>query len=268
MTDETRGSKGGTARAAKLSPEARSAIAKEAAKRRWSKAKKSADAPMSVPESATPLPPDNPQEHHCPACAAGEPLGQGTHVAGSLEHPFTPVPAQLNTGTPVLVDPTPVEVPQKSAKPTPRKNLPKQFKEASSYAERRLPLAIKEKAKLVAALTEKEAEINELLRVIRVLGSPSEAYAAQQSIPQYQPAAYPPQFQSYPTAPSGVSLPDTQVIDPNLYQANAGPVPSAGGPAVRTSIIPNTSQGGAMDLDYTPREDEENKLPAMGDGWI
>lgn len=287
MSEEVRGSSGGAARAAKLTKEERSRIAKEAAQRRWNKAKesleKAADAgiPAEINEPAgdiyptyggldrtPPTVPEPPKDNHCHACSSGQNIekGEGTHVLGTLKHPFHSTLTQIVDTPPVLVDPTPVPLP-KPPKRQP-KPMPKEFKGASQYAEKRLPQAIKEKSEHVGAVAKLDAEINDLVRVIKALGGHVDPQFNQPIYAAQNP--YQPNFsQGYPSAPSAVMTPQNDPgIDPALFQANMGPTP-ANAPMPQVPIIPNTSLGGAMDLDYQPREEEENnKLPSMGGGWV
>ena len=277
MSEETkRGSNGGAARAAKLSKEKRSAIAKDAAKKRWGKKKEVTektntssngiaetfnDAPIPMPPPTTP---ESPKEFHCPSCIGGNPLEHGLHIAGTIEHPFTPVPAQIVDSPPVFVEAAPAPI-QKPVKRQPRP-MPKEFKTASSYAERRLPLAIKEKSEHVGAVAKLDAEINDLVRVIKALGGTVDAQAQQ---PMYQQQTYYPSTPQMPYQAAQGQLPVDPGIDPALFQANMGPVPGLNPDTPKVPVIPNTSLGGAMDLDYVPRdEDEHNKLPNMGGGWV
>ena len=295
MSEETkRGSNGGIARKEKLTPEQRSAIAVAAAKKRWGKVQEDPkveklkgisveelgpqtvaqvqkvilirEMETALQEQANPTP--EPKENHCPACVAGEPLGKGVHIAGSAEHPFPTKPTQIIDAPPVFVEVPPQQKPTRR-QPRP---MPKEFKSASSYAERRLPLAIKEKSEHVGAVAKLDAEINDLVRVINALGGKVDPQAMQ---PMYPPMNYgapgmpfPAVAGTYPMAPPNPAFqapPDTG-IDPNLFTANSGPVP--GTPSIPPGqLIPRTSAGGAMDLDYVPREEEE-KLPSMGKGWV
>ncbi len=270
--EKKRGSNGGNARKEKLSKERRSEIAAKAAKKRWGKKKEGATITATVEENivAVNLASDDsytsnptfeaPKEFHCPSCIGGNPLEQGLHIAGTIEHPFTPVPAQIVDSPPVFVEPAPAPL-QKPVKRQPRP-MPKEFKTASSYAERRLPLAIKEKSEHVGAVAKLDAEINDLVRVIKALGGTVDAQAQQ---PMYQQQTYYPSTPQMPYQAAQGQLPVDPGIDPALFQANMGPVP--GMPKV--PIIPNTALGGATDLDYVPRdEDEHNKLPNMGGGWV
>ena len=87
-------------------------------------------------------------------------------------------------------------------KPTKRitKPMPQEFKKASSYAEKRLPEAIKEKSKHVGAVASLDAEINDLVRVIKALGGTVDPQAAGQQ-PSYFNPSYRPPFQPIPEDP-------------------------------------------------------------------
>lgn len=222
MAEESkRGASGGNARALKLSKEQRSAIAKEAAKRRWD-AKRKADADKADPSSDSwevPDPPVNEStpnpdngEKHCPACLAGESLeeGEGTHILATVEHPVT-LPAAFQDAEATVILPAPPAPPQKPPKRQ-SKPMPKELKTASSYAEKRLPQAIKEKADLLVEVARREAEIQELTRVIQALGGqspvgipsgptyPNPAYQTPQQ-PYQLPAPYPEYNQPAPVVP-------------------------------------------------------------------
>ena len=207
MTEEAkRGSNGGNARNVKLSPERRREIAQAAAKKRWEKKKEIPqdpnitavdtnalrDAGILVATTTT----DEPQEKHCPACLAGESLeeGEGTHILATVEHPVT-LPVAFQDAEASVVVPEPPPAHQKPAKRV-SKPMPKELKTASSYAEKRLPQAIKEKADLLVEVARREAEIQELTRVIQALGG-----QAPVGIPSGPMASYPP-------APQPYALPD------------------------------------------------------------
>jgi hypothetical protein len=226
-----RGANGGAARALKLSKEQRSAIAKAAAAKRWAKKDKAVkevkridvggwDDPLGeivvdlTPETnAINITPDDlSTEKHCPACLAGESLeeGEGTHILATVEHPVT-LPAAFQDAEATVILPTPPAPPQKPPKRQ-SKPMPKELKTASSYAEKRLPQAIKEKADLLVEVARREAEIQELTRVIQALGGqspvgipsgptyPNPAYQTPQQ-PYQLPAPYPEYNQPAPVVP-------------------------------------------------------------------
>ncbi len=211
MTEETRGSKGGNARKEKLSPERRKEIAQEAAKKRWAKKRQekesgaievlhvhSTTGETSKPSpNAEPTPiPEDLKEKHCQACLDGQSLeeGEGTHILGTVEHPIT-LPAAFDDGKMQDVSVAPPQVPQKPSRAK-AKPVPKEFRTASSYAEKRLPQAIKEKAEHVAKVAQLDAEINDLVRVIKALGGTVEGQG-QQTAQQYQPYPLPAPYPEY-----------------------------------------------------------------------
>jgi hypothetical protein len=217
-----RGSSGGKKRAESLSKEERSAIASAAAKARWAKKKKSivaieisngglgeetiATAVLGDGSEISLLPiVSDPEEKHCPACLAGESLeeGEGEHILGTVEHPVTLPAAFADAETTVAVpEPptTPPKHPKRQAKP-----MPAELKKASSYAERRLPKAVQEKADLIVELAKRETEIQELVRVLQALGGQVPAGIPPQRA-SYQPQL-PPQYPEYQQNPIGVSYP-------------------------------------------------------------
>jgi hypothetical protein len=271
MPDEAkRGANGGNARAAKLTPGERSKIAKAAAAKRWARegkeetidALKKADTEWLnnqidiLPKVTTTITPNIGKgtvinlEHpkHCPACAMGQILekGEGTHVLLTVEHPVDPGPAVEGKGTEADVSVTAAPAPP--AKPTKRqsKPMPKEFKTASSYAEKRLPQAIKEKSDHVGAVARLDAEINDLVRVIKALGGTVDPQAGQQNYPNpsYRPPYQPNPFDSERDGPS---------IDPALYSANRGQVPAITSSIPPPELIPGVITGGTEELGYDPR---------------
>jgi hypothetical protein len=212
MPGETikRGSRGGAARALKLTKEERSAIAREASKARWEAVRRKSAEPAAVSEAAPidlPAPsldpiPQGPEEKHCPACLAGESLeeGEGTHILATVEHPIQ-LPAAFQDADASVVVAEPPAAPQKPSKRQ-TKPMPKELKTASSYAEKRLPQAIKEKADLLVEVARREAEIQELTRVIQALGGqapvgiPSNGSGQSYPNPAHQPQL-PPMYPEY-----------------------------------------------------------------------
>lgn len=275
MSEEKRGSNGGNARKEKLTPEQRSSIAQLAAQRRWGKKNDNgtgATATVTTPDNVIPVnivsdrdvyisnPTFALESNHCPACAMGQSLekGEGTHVLATVEHPVMtdPVPAiPIPTAQPVIA---PQTQRKRSSKP-----MPKAFKGASSYAEKRLAEAIKERAEYMGRVAALNAEIPSLVSVIRALGTSVIPPEALQSYPMQQPTYTQP---SYHVADQTPNLQNP--IDTALYQANSGPLPGLVPAAANAPMMPNTSVGGAMDLDYVPTDDEGPGLPKMGNGWV
>jgi hypothetical protein len=139
--------------------------------------------------------------------------------------------------------------------------MPKAFKGASSYAEKRLAEAIKQRAEYMGRVAALNAEIPSLVSVIRALGgNPMIDPASMQSYPLQDGSTYP-VMTPVPMQPGGdPALPPS--IDPALFRTNGAPVPGtmpAPGP-----LIPNTAMGGAADLDYVPTEDQPRR--PSGDG--
>jgi hypothetical protein len=250
MSEENkRGANGGNARAKKLTPEQRSSIAKEAAKKRWAKKKDPLKADI-----------------HCiaPTISGGriaEAIIYGPKIEEVAVKP-EPVPdISISTS---IVPREPIPSPQ-PRKPRP-KQMPKAFKGASSYAEKRLAEAIKERAEYMGRVAALNAEIPSLVQVIRALGT--------SAIPSEALQAYPMQTPNYAAPTVGNNTPVEQVqnipnpIDPALFSANSNPLPGLVPAAAQAPLIPNTAGGGAADLDYVPRDDEGPGLPKMGGGWV
>jgi HNH endonuclease len=139
------------------------------------------------------------------------------------------------------------------------KRMPKEFGAAYSVAEQRLAEALKERASALQKLAALKEEIPSLVEIIRALGG------------QVNPQALAPMVQTNmgleppfvaPALSPEVEAPNN--IDPALFRTNGAPLPGITAPPV--PIIPNTAVGGAMDLDYTPTDDEPRK-PNGGGGW-
>lgn len=263
MTEEKRGSNGGNARREKLSPEKRKAIAKLAAQKRWAKQKNETVPSIAISsggpgttasvvvhmgnENITPVnlldPSPSPEDRkievssgrHCPACRLGQSLeeGEGEHILATVEHPVT-LPPAFDDSTSQPVAQTAPAPPPKAQKTKP-KNVPKEFKSASSYAEKRLPQAIKEKSEHVAKVAQLDAEINDLVRVIKALGGSVDSYAMSAPYPA------PPYSQPFPLPPT---YPE--------YQVQAGAPPTSGAsPQVPQLQPPKPMRaGGAGALDF------------------
>jgi hypothetical protein len=183
----------------------------------------------------------------CPACVNGQSLekGEGAHILGSVEHPVEQV------RFPPYSEPS---IASQNGRKRIARPLPKEFRGASSYAEKRLAKAIKERAKYMGLVAVLNAEIPSLVQVIRALGG-----NANIAIGQMQAFAAPISMDA--VVDPYANLPNN--VDPALIQANSGPVP-----VPQTPLIPNTANGGAMDLDYTPVVEEGPPLPRMGGGWV
>ena len=302
-----RGSNGGNARAEKLTKEQRSEIAKNAAQRRWAKPKEEPTAMDIVPSELKPFairaeviqpqkeyatvpsqpepiptppdtftPPGGGGRKRCFACLSGQDIDSGRHILGTVDHPvgavIAPIQPPQEAVSKIQVV-TPQEKPQKAPK-RPTRPMPKEFKGASSYADKRLAEAIKERAEAMGKVAALNAEIPSLVAIIRALGGTPNVgdMAAYAPMPYQQPYPQQPMYQNGTPpifAPQGVEpARDAQAIDPGLYAANSGPLPGLVPAAANAPLIPNTSAGGAMDLDYQPEPQEGPGLPRMGGGWV
>ena len=222
MSESKRGANGGNARAEKLTKEQRSSIAKGAAQKRWAKKKITPEEEQSLPEPKVVsgftisnnghvvdvevnLEPFGESTvdagpKHCPACMMGQSLeeGEGTHVLATVEHPVMLPSAFEDSDSSVSIAASPVspiKPPKRQTKP-----MPKELKTASSYSEKRLPQAIKEKADLLVEVARREAEIQELTRVIQALGGHipiGVPVVSQYQNPPYQPPSLPPLYPEY-----------------------------------------------------------------------
>ena len=239
MTEPSaRGSNGGKARKEKLSPERRKEIAREAAQRRWAKPK------------------DTPKVEIIDSSLDSE----------DQTPPFIP-PTIQSIPAPI---PTPVHPPAAAEPPKPiqkrRKPMVKEFGKAHSYAEKRLAEALKERAEAMGKVAMLNAEIPSLVQIIRALGMTPNTNGFQDF------TASIPNTMTYPTPqhqPPTEQLPNTpNNIDPALYATNTNPVPGLAPAIANAPVEKNKPLGGAIDLGYTPvDEDEGPSLPKMGGGW-
>ena len=110
------------------------------------------------------------------------------------------------------------------------------------------------------------AEIPSLVQIIRALGMTPNMNGFQDftaSIPNMNPYQQP-QYQQPQVAP----VQDNNPIDPALYATNANPVPGLAPAVANAPLVTDKPMGGAIDLDFTPVEDEGPPLPRMGVGWV
>ena len=241
-----RGANGGNARAAKLSKEERSSIARIAAQKRWEK------------NDTVVLPEDHIE------------ISYVNSTTGETSAP-SPEPLVISGGAEIpkpfiyKEEPKPQSIPVPQTRKARPRAMPKAFKGASSYAEKRLAEAIRERSEYMGRVAALNAEIPSLVQVIRALGTSTIPPEALQSYPLQTPNYGPPITQPLHSVDPMQNLPNP--IDPALFQANSGPLPGLVPAAANAPIIPNTSAGGAMDLDYVPK-DEEPPLPKMGGGWV
>lgn len=199
-----RGANGGDARAAKLSKEQRSKIAKDAASARWAK-KKGTGADVQVVGDVTPVNLYSDKEYTSKSVIVDE------------------IPAAPPAPVEQAIPPSIPNAPKPEKRSTKRKaRLPKEFGAAHSYAEKRLADAIKERAEAMGRVAALNAEIPSLVQIIKALKS------TEPPVPSF------PNPQAYQTVP----MPIASGIDPSLQagniitQANIPPTPLAHGGAV------------------------------------
>jgi hypothetical protein len=245
-----RGSNGGKARKEKLSPERRKEIGKLAAAKRWAKKNE-------------PKPVDLTQNNGIPVEIIGlEPTTYPTY--GGIKRMPLPVQAPLSP-TPIPIPIFPHPEPPKAVQRR-RKPMVKEFGKAHSYAEKRLAEALKERAEAMGKVAMLNAEIPSLVQIIKALGMTPNVQGFQDftaPIPNMNPYQQP-QYQAPQTAP----IQDVNPIDPALYATNANPVPGLAPAIANAPVVLNKPLGGAIDLGYTPvDEDAGPGLPNMGGGW-
>ena len=282
MTDPSvRGANGGNARAAKLTKEQRSAIAKQAAAKRWAKPKEEnplvnpeiKDAVNHIAKGLKRSIEDILQENNIHAEDAGlEPTVYPTY--GGLERGSMPM-VEPNITPPIAAQAPPIQQPPiyipphpEPPKPTPKRRKPmvKEFGKAHSYAEKRLSEAIKERAEAMGKVAMLNAEIPSLVQIIKALGMTPNMNGFQDftahipnTMPTYQQPQYQPPIEHSPAAPNN--------IDPALFQANSNPLPGLAPALANAPVVANKPLGGAIDLDFVPVDDEGPELPKMGGGW-
>ena len=143
----------------------------------------------------------------------------------------------------------------------------KEFGKAHSYAEKRLAEALKERAEAMGKVAMLNAEIPSLVQIIKALGMTPNVQGFQDftaPIPNMNPYQQP-QYQAPQTNP----IQDVNPIDPALYATNSNPVPGLAPAIANAPVITNKPLGGAIDLGYTPvDEDQGPGLPQMGGGWM
>ena len=147
-----------------------------------------------------------------------------------------------------------------------RKPMVKEFGKAHSYAEKRLAEALKERAEAMGKVAMLNAEIPSLVQIIKALGMTPNMSGFQDftaPIPNMNPYQIPP-YQQPQTIPSH----DINPIDPALYATNSNPLPGLAPAIANSPVVTNKPLGGAIDLDFTPTEDEGPPLPRMGGGWV
>jgi hypothetical protein len=216
VTESIGRAKGGKARQAKMSKEQRSALASEAAKRRW--AKKKSTVLTDVQEMI--------QEETMSMAELDETVEQ---VSEAMISSIQPVAE--NIAKQVALS----EPPKQKRR---RKPVPKAFGAAGSYAKKRLDEAIKERAEAMGRVAALNAEIPSLVQIIKALeGSqivPVQDLTAQVPVPYDTPqlvmdAPYippgmrTPQLPATPMAMGGaVDTPELNEADEDQFLKNSG----------------------------------------------
>jgi hypothetical protein len=276
MTEQNkRGSNGGAARKAKLSPERRREIAKQAAAKRW--AKKDEPKPLIDPEIT--------KEVDYLAAGIKKSIVDILHENG-LRTDDEILVAKPPSNAPLLISGPTMTVPfiyREEPKPTPpeppkavqkrRKPMVKEFGKAYSRAEKLLEEALKKRSEAVKIIIACNEDIPMYVNVIKSLGGTVDPQAMRavdiRSLDSASPAQnmnfyQPPQYQQPQTAP----IQDVNPIDPALYATNANPVPGLSPAIANAPVVLNKPLGGAIDLGYTPVDEEAGPgLPNMGGGW-
>lgn len=213
----------------KLSKAERSAIAREAQKKRWAKVRVEKETPPHVTKEWT----ENYDPVCVPECPACEANGENAVAPGLSgepinQEPYRPEPSSapisvngvaetINAASIPQIKPMgePLDAPamQQKHPRQKRKPMPKEFGKAHGYAEKRLAEAIKERAECMGKLAMLEAEIPSLVQIINALGGkavvpvgpisnnyPVPAYVQPQAVQQ---AIRTPQLPSMPGAHGG-----------------------------------------------------------------
>lgn len=255
-----RGASGGNARAAKLSKEERSAIAKQAAQRRWSNNKsESVTDGVKIPDSVIPVDLTTVPDSYSSATTSGAiTTVPQESIAESL--PYT---------TPIIPSPEPPKSPQKPSEPTPaekgrrraskEKPVSKVYRQALSIAEKEYSETVEELAFHDEMAARMKSRLPRLIQTIRALGGTIDPQAIM--IEEYQGLGngsgqrLQPSFG--PITPQQLStvnpMPNDSGIDPALYQANSGPIPRSTLSAQAPLIDSGVALGGTEELDWVTR---------------
>jgi hypothetical protein len=246
-----RGSNGGNARAAKLTKEQRSDIAKKAAQKRWGKLKEESEPQTPRPSiiNETPL----------------YPVPNALIYAGEIKPTPEPIPATPERSIPTRMPSTPTPAERGRRRASKDKPVSKVYRQALSTAEKEYAETVEELSYHDEMAARLKSKLPRLIQTIRALGGTIDPQAELLQSRQMQPSNYGAPAQNYPIDPSQ-NLPNP--IDPALYATNNTPLPGITSPIAQVPPPPNTSAGGAIDLDFKPQEDEGPPLPRMGGGWV
>ena len=274
MTESTvRGANGGNARAAKLTKEQRSNIAKQAAAKRWAKPKE--ENPLVNPEITDAV---NHIAKGLKRSIVDILHENGLHTDNEILVAKPPSNAPLLISGPTMAVPFIYKEEPKPTSPEPpkppksrRKPMVKEFGKAYSRAEKLLEEALKKRSEAVKIIIACNEDIPMYVNVIKSLGGTVDPQAMRSvdirslngngAIPNmtYQQPQYQPQAEQITAAPNN--------IDPALFGANSNPLPGLAPALANAPVVANKPLGGAIDLDFVPVDDEGPGLPKMGGGW-
>ncbi len=255
-----RGSNGGNARAAKLTKEQRSDIAKKAAEKRWGAKSK---------------------ENTIDTLKKADTEWLNNHIVISDVNSTTGVTSAPSTeplvisGGAVIPKPfiykeekriTPAEKGRRRASKD--KPVSKVYKQALSTAEKEYAETVEELSYHDEMAARLKSKLPRLIQTIRALGGTIDPQAELLQYRQLQTSNYgPPMTQPLHPVDPMQNLPNP--IDPALYTTNANPVPGLAPAVANAPLVPDKPMGGAIDLGYTPVDDGEGPgLPKMDGGWM
>lgn len=261
MPEESkRGSKGGDARAAKLTKEQRSAIAKDAAKKRWAKKENGTSAEVAILGNIAPI--------------DFSKIGAISEEYSSNPVPIFTIP-EAPKATEAQIEPPPAPRPsppspaekgrRRAAKEKP---VSKVYRQALSIAEKEYAETIEELAFHDGMAARLNAKLPRLIQTIQALGGTIDPQASviQAYHPMMNGVSHHPQQPALNYPPPPDQMPP-QTFDPALFATNNGPLPGLAPAIAHIPLVPNKPVGGAIDLGYTPVDEEGPALPKIGGDW-
>jgi hypothetical protein len=265
MSESVRGSNGGNARKEKLTPEQRSSIAKLAAQKRWGKTKEEPeDLGYSYVNSKTGET-SEPSPTPIVINESPKPIPSSFIYKEDIKPITEHIPA-----APQALRVTPSEKGRKRASKE-NQTVSKVYRQALSTAEKEYEETAEKLAYHDEMAARLKARMPRLIQTVEALRGTIDPQVAMQSYPMQSfntpmqdfsdPARMNQPYQPMPTI-------EQNPIDPALYMTNSNPLPGLVPAAQNAPMVPNTSVGGAIDLDYSPVEDEGPKLANMGGGWV
>jgi hypothetical protein len=277
MSESKRGSNGGNARAEKLTKEQRSTIAKQAAAKRWGKQKEE----IVLIDTETQDGIDRNREEIGRSNSIIDAMKEKVKsISGSTspipfiykEEPKTQPITTVDSipSSPQTLRVTPAEKGRKRASKE-NQTVSKVYRQALSTAEKEYEETAEKLAYHDEMAARLKARMPRLIQTIKALGGTIDPQVAMQSYPTQ---SFNTPMQDF-TDPARMNQPyqpipaiEQNPIDPALYRTNSNPLPGLVPAAQNAPMVPNTSVGGAIDLDYSPVEDEGPKLANMGGGWV